>query len=53
MLTRRGAFLLVLDVGDLTKAHMSTSTSTLGKHGHLPNVTLKESVKILTVVMAL
>ena len=53
MLTRRGAFLLVLDVGDLTKAHMSTSTCTLGEHGHLLSVTLKESVKILTVVIAL
>ena len=53
MLTRRGAFLLVLDVGDLTKAHMSTSTSTPGKHGHLSSMTLKESVKILTVVTAL
>ena len=43
----------VVDVGDLTKARMSTSTSTLGKHGHLSSMTLKESVKILTVVTAL
>ena len=34
MLTRRGTFSMVLDVGDLTKAHMSTSMSTLGEHGH-------------------